>query len=67
MTTANTATANSPTLTERVCSDCELWTPITVMVETPAGNSVCPRCAKRRERLASERDQLSMFGQQSLL
>lgn len=60
-------TQTTPDEPMRSCSDCTDYAPVAQMIETPAGNAICPRCAKRRERLASERDQLSMFGQQSLI
>lgn len=51
----------------RVCSDCEEYAPIEKMTDTPAGNVICPKCAKRRATLAASRDQMTMFGQRSLL
>lgn len=67
MITDDTTIANPPTLTERVCADCEQWTQIAEMVETPARSYVCAACDRRRQKRSAERDQLSFFGQQSLL
>jgi hypothetical protein len=52
--------------TMQACSDCEEYAPFFSMTKTPAGNVICPKCAKRRQRLEASRAQLSMFGQAGL-
>jgi len=59
--------AVSEAMSLRACSDCTEYTATERMTTTPAGNVICPRCAKRRERIEASRAQLSMFGQRSLL
>lgn len=50
----------------RACSDCEEYADVACMTITPAGNAVCPRCSKRRSKLAASRAQMSMFGQERM-
>ena len=59
-------TAAREALELRSCSDCTDYKPVSTMTATPAGNVICPRCAKRRANLVAERDQLSMWGQNAL-
>lgn len=61
-----TDSISCPQAVERACSDCSEYAVVGEMLETPAGNMVCGRCARRRERMAGERAQLTMFGQDSM-
>lgn len=60
------ANFNRVILGQRACSDCIEYALVSEMVTTPAGNVICPRCAKRRDKLAASRAQLTMFGQNPL-
>jgi Zn finger protein HypA/HybF involved in hydrogenase expression len=51
---------------ERSCSDCTDFAPVSTMITTPAGNVICPRCNRRRQKLAANRAQLALFGQRGL-
>jgi len=60
------ANFNREILGQRACSDCCEYALVGEMTTTPAGNVICPRCAKRRERTEASRRQLAMFGQAGL-
>ena len=48
------------------CADCDMYTPVSTLIEKPDGRKVCRTCQGKIERLSESKRQLDFFGQESL-